>query len=70
MVRNNILKAGKWHLVQPADRGCDGDGAEDIIAGNIGQNSPVQVSEKNRYFITDFDNNGSIDPFLDIYIGE
>ncbi|MBX3253013.1 MAG: VCBS repeat-containing protein [Chitinophagaceae bacterium] len=60
---------GIWFSLQIAD--MNGDGTADIIAGNIGQNSPVHVSEKEpaTLYYADFDNNGSIDPFLDIYIG-
>lgn len=59
---------GIWFSLQVAD--LDGDGTMDIIAGNIGQNSPIRISEKEpaTLYYADFDNNGSIDPFLNFYV--
>ncbi len=59
---------GFWFSLAVAD--IDGDGKEDIIAGNLGMNSPLHISEKEpaELFYTDFDGNGSIDPFLNFYV--
>lgn len=59
---------GIWSSLQVAD--LDGDGNMDIIAGNIGQNTQIHISEKEpaTLYYADFDNNGSIDPFLNFYI--
>jgi hypothetical protein len=48
----------------------DNDGDKDIIAGNWGLNSQLHASKKEpvEIFFKDFDNNGSIDPFLCCYI--
>lgn len=63
---NNL--SGFWNCLQLAD--LDGDGAMDIIAGNLGMNSPLHASEKEpiELFYADFDENGSIDPFLNFYV--
>jgi len=59
---------GFWFTLNLAD--VDGDGKEDIIAGNLGMNSPLNISEKEpvELFYADFDGNGSIDPFLNFYV--
>jgi enediyne biosynthesis protein E4 len=59
---------GLWFSLAVAD--IDGDGKEDIIAGNLGMNSPLHISEKEpaELFYTDFDGNGSVDPFLNFYV--
>jgi hypothetical protein len=59
---------GFWSSLAVAD--IDGDGQEDIIAGNLGLNSQIKVSEKQpgEMYYADFDNNGSIDPFFNFYI--
>jgi hypothetical protein len=63
---NNL--SGFWNCLRLAD--LDGDGAMDIIAGNLGMNSPLHASEKEpiELFYADFDENGSIDPFLNFYV--
>lgn len=62
------FETGIWFSLQVAD--LDGDGSMDIIAGNIGQNSPIHITEKEpaTLWYADFDHNGSIDPFLNFYI--
>ena len=59
---------GFWNVLSVAD--IDGDGKPDLIAGNLGLNSCIKVSEKQpaELYYADFDHNGSIDPFLNFYI--
>jgi len=59
---------GFWNVLALAD--VDGDGKEDIIAGNLGLNTRFQVSDKEpaELYYADFDHNGSIDPFFTFYI--
>ncbi len=59
---------GFWFTLQIAD--VNGDGKQDIIAGNLGYNSPFQVSEKQpaELYYADFDGNGSVDPFFNFYV--
>ena len=59
---------GFWNTLTLAD--LDGDGKEDLIAGNIGLNSCLKLSEKEpaELYYADFDHNGSIDPFLNFYV--
>jgi enediyne biosynthesis protein E4 len=59
---------GWWNRLQFAD--MDGDGDEDLIAGNWGLNSPIKVSknEPASLYYSDFDNNGSVDPIICYYI--
>jgi hypothetical protein len=59
---------GFWNSLTLAD--VDGDGKEDLIAGNLGLNSCLKISEKEpaELYYADFDHNGSIDPFLNFYV--
>ncbi len=59
---------GFWFSLNVTD--VDGDGKPDLIVGNIGQNSPIHISDKEpaEMVYADFDNNGTIDPFLNFYI--
>ncbi|HWB90406.1 MAG TPA: VCBS repeat-containing protein, partial [Puia sp.] len=59
---------GFWNTLSLAD--VDGDGKPDLIAGNLGLNSCLKISEKEpaELYYADFDHNGSIDPFLNFYI--
>jgi hypothetical protein len=59
---------GFWNSLTLAD--LDGDGKEDLIAGNLGLNSCLKISEKEpaELYYADFDHNGSIDPFLNFYV--
>ncbi len=59
---------GFWNTLTVAD--INGDGKEDIIAGNLGLNSPMQVTDSTpaELYYADFDGNGSIDPFLNFYV--
>ncbi|HXB08445.1 MAG TPA: VCBS repeat-containing protein, partial [Puia sp.] len=59
---------GFWNSLTLAD--VDGDGKEDLIAGNLGLNSCLKISEKEpaELYYADFDHNGSMDPFLNFYV--
>lgn len=60
--------SGWWQALQLAD--LDGDGDQDIIAGNIGENTNLKVSPEMpaSMYVGDFDQNGTIDPLLTHYI--
>lgn len=60
--------SGWWNRLHFAD--MDGDGDEDLIAGNWGLNSPLKVSKQEpaTLYYNDFDNNGSVDPLICYYI--
>jgi hypothetical protein len=60
--------SGWWNRLHFAD--MDGDGDEDLIAGNWGLNSPLKVSKQEpaTLYYSDFDNNGSVDPLICYYI--
>jgi len=59
---------GFWFSLHVAD--VNKDGQPDIIAGNLGLNTPLQASaqEPTELYYADFDGNGSIDPFLNFYV--
>jgi hypothetical protein len=59
---------GLWHSLNVAD--LDGDKKPDITAGNIGRNTQIHFSAKEpaELYFSDFDGNGSIDPFLNFYV--
>lgn len=61
-------ETGFWFGLTMAD--VDGDGHDDIIAGNLGQNTQIHTSVKQpaELYFADFDKNGSIDPFLNFYV--
>ncbi|MFM8850346.1 MAG: CRTAC1 family protein, partial [Cytophagales bacterium] len=66
------LKAtsGWWNTI--AARDFDGDGDEDFIVGNLGENSRLHVSEKKplTMYLGDFDSNGGSDHVLIYYNGQ
>jgi hypothetical protein len=59
---------GLWNKMIVYD--FDGDGDEDIIAGNLGLNTQLHASptEPLTLVYKDFDNNGSLDPILVYYL--
>jgi hypothetical protein len=59
---------GFWFTLHVTD--IDGDGHEDIIAGNLGLNTCIKVSDKEpgELVYADFDSNGSVDPFFNFFI--
>ena len=60
--------SGLWCSLASAD--LDGDGDEDLIAGNFGSNSQMKASEAQpvALYYADFDDNGAVDPILTYYI--
>jgi hypothetical protein len=61
---NLTSTVGWWNAISAAD--LDGDGDDDLVAGNLGENYKFQVNSKNEFkvFADDFDNNGTYDVFL------
>jgi hypothetical protein len=59
---------GLWQSVVAAD--VDGDGAVDLVCGNLGLNSrhPTSAVSPIEYVAGDFDDNGSIDPIFSYVI--
>ena len=59
---------GWWNCILADD--FDGDGDQDIIAGNYGRNTQFKVSEKIPATLVykDFDNDGEVDPFFCYFI--
>jgi hypothetical protein len=62
--------AGLWGSLLIRD--LDGDGDDDIVAGNYGLNSQFKVDTHHplKMYYADFDQNGSVDPVITHYIGE
>jgi hypothetical protein len=61
-------QGGFWFSLSLTD--VDGDGHDDIIAGNLGMNTQIHTSAKEpaELYYGDFDKNGSMDPFLNFYV--
>ncbi|WP_339877331.1 VCBS repeat-containing protein [uncultured Algoriphagus sp.] len=66
----NSTLSGWWNVLQSVD--IDNDGDMDLIAGNFGLNSQFEASDnkKLRLYGADFDQNGSIDPILECFVGD
>lgn len=60
--------SGWWNTIYAAD--MDGDGDQDLVIGNMGQNTQFHASEKEpvSLYYKDFDGNGSVDPIFCYYI--
>ncbi|RYY23942.1 MAG: hypothetical protein EOO04_13710, partial [Chitinophagaceae bacterium] len=63
-----VSDTGFWSSLSIAD--VNGDGKDDIIAGNLGTNTQFKISadQPGEMYYADFDQNGSIDPFFNFYI--
>jgi hypothetical protein len=61
-------QSGFWNSLTITD--INGDGKPDIMAGNLGSNTQLHASDTQpaEMYYADFDNNGSIDPFLNFYV--
>lgn len=59
---------GWWNTIEATD--LNKDGKTDLILGNMGLNTQFVVSDKEpaEMYFSDFDNNGSVDPFFCYYI--
>jgi enediyne biosynthesis protein E4 len=66
-VRQLPHSQGLWNTLAAAD--FDGDGDDDLLAGNLGLNSVFTASpeEPLELFVKDFDHNGATDPVLTYY---
>jgi hypothetical protein len=60
--------SGFWSTILIKD--LNNDGKDDLMIGNIGQNTPFKFSDKEpgTLIYADFDGNGSIDPFFNYFI--
>lgn len=62
--------SGFWYALTKAD--LDEDGYEELIAGNLGENTFFKASpeEPVQMYVNDFDNNGKIEQVITTYHGE
>ncbi|HAD11233.1 MAG TPA: RNA-binding protein, partial [Saprospirales bacterium] len=60
--------SGLWNCLYATD--MDGDGDQDVVAGNLGLNSQLRASEQEplELYSADFDKNGSPDPLIFYYV--
>ena len=60
--------SGWWNRIEKAD--LDGDGDDDLIVGNLGQNTQFRATEAEPATMVyeDFDQNGTIDCFMSYFI--
>ena len=69
-LEKKVLETGSgwWNFALAHD--FDGDGDVDILAGNTGQNSRLQPTEKEpvRMYVSDFDNNGQTETILTYFL--
>ncbi|MBK6891304.1 MAG: VCBS repeat-containing protein [Chitinophagales bacterium] len=63
-------KPGWWNSIEQGD--FDGDGDLDFIVGNSGTNNRFKSNNQQplQMYINDFDDSGTIDPLLTLYLGE
>ena len=61
---------GFWNTIEKMD--LDGDGYEDLIVGNIGDNTFFKGTKDKpiKMYVNDFDSNGSIEQIITSYNGE
>ena len=62
--------SGWWNTLKQTD--LDGDGDLDLILGNLGLNTQLKASAQFplNLYAGDFDQNGSIDPIIECYVGD
>ena len=60
--------SGWWNRIEKAD--LDGDGDDDLIVGNLGQNTQFHATEAEPATMVyeDFDQNGTVDCFMNYFI--
>ena len=61
---------GFWNTIEKAD--LNGDGFEDLLVGNLGENSFFKASNNKplEMFVNDFDNNGKVEQIISVYNGK
>lgn len=64
------LTNGYWNVLEQAD--LDGDGDQDIIAGNLGLNTQFKATQEKpvSMFINDFDRNGQLEHIITTFEGD
>ena len=64
-LQNNLIdKMGWWQTVAVAD--LNGDGKQDLVLGNLGENFYLKPGKDNpvKLFLNDFDNNGQVEKII------